>query len=84
MYSAGVTYMVVLFNMCIPISTSSITGPPAQHANGGPKKLSRRFSKEFSPHLPEQGAQNRARHAHGNGDINNAEFMKTPSAGVAG
>ena len=56
---------------------------PQQHANGG-KKLSRRYSKEFSPHLPAQGAQNKARNVNGNGDISHAEFMRTPSAGFAG
>lgn len=56
---------------------------PQQHANGG-KKLSRRYSKEFSPHLPAQGAQNKARNVNGNGDISHAEFMQTPSAGFAG
>lgn len=62
---------------------SFFPGGPQQHANGG-KKLSRRFSKEASPHLPSQGAQTKARNMNGNGDMSNAEFMQTPSAGFAG
>ncbi|XP_067932052.1 unconventional myosin-Ie-like isoform X2 [Watersipora subatra] len=44
----------------------------------------KRFSKDLSPHLPAGGAQQIARHITGTGDLSNAEFMQTPTAGVAG
>lgn len=67
----------------ILVLTNSLTNVGPQ--SNGSAKLTRRFSKELSPHLPANGAQMRAVHEQtGNGDLSNAEFMRTPSAGVAG
>ena len=75
--------------MSVANTPFAIVAPQQQHQQQqqqprGFGKLSRRFSKEFSPHLPSTGAQNMAKHANGTADLSNAEFMRTPTAGVAG
>jgi len=55
-----------------------------QQSQSKKNKLTKRFSKEFSPHLPTNGAQKLAKHANGAANLSSADFMMTPSAGVAG